>query len=452
VSKGFERRDDDPVTRRLVELSRAGALGERVLAEQLPPAYRRCWGKRLLSRPLALPARDVAAAADDVLTVFDVLARLPELAYGGDLLRFGDALGIDRRRVELLRRFPLPGRTRYGRADLYHDGDRLRLLEFNVASDLGGVDRCVLQQSLLAIPAFRELADEVGLSYVHTGEVLADDLRAAAGPGAGGREPAVALVCAPGGLARFGHLVDAFVEMMSGVGLDVATGEGDELRAGRGRVTLRGRRVDVVLRFFTIDDVVDDPVASTWAEPLLRAAVDGDVVLWTPLDSTLLSNKGALAQLSTDGVQAALTDDERAALARVLPPSWLLTGTRGPLGGDLLDDCVALREQLVLKPLRDFGGSSVVPGWERAPDEWERALRDGLGRGWLVQQRVVPRVEPVVDALTGVEEDWVAAWGMFVTPSGYAGTDVRAAPLASSGVVNYGSNPATRVTGVFAHA
>ncbi|MFJ7268904.1 hypothetical protein ACIQV3_20065 [Streptomyces sp. NPDC099050] len=48
---------------------------------------------------------------------------------------------------------------------------------------------------------------------------------------------------------------------------------------------------------------------------------------------------------------------------------------------------------------------------------------------------------------TGTYAPWVAAWGLFLTPQGYAGTDVRAAP--ASAVVNYGSNPLTRTTGVF---
>lgn len=39
-----------------------------------------------------------------------------------------------------------------------------------------------------------------------------------------------------------------------------------------------------------------------------------------------------------------------------------------------------------------------------------------------------------------------------MTPSGYAGADVRAAPVAASGIVNYSTNPHTRATGVFTYA
>lgn len=439
-------RDDDPVTRRLLTLTTPGGpLADLVRPELFPPAFWRCWGERMLPRPIVVPEATLARAAQDTLALFDLIAQLPERLFDGDLTRYGAALGIDQRRIDLLRRFPLAGRTRYGRADFYHDGHALRLLEFNVASDLGGVDRCVAQEAMLAVPAMRALADEVGLAFEHTGRRLAADLRAAAGDD----EPTVVVTCAPGGRRRFGHLLEAFAELMCGLGVDLRLAEAPELGTVRGRVALRGAPVHVILRFFTIDDVIDDGVGEAdgvapWARPLLHAAVDGSLVLWTPLDSTLLSNKGTLALLHADTTP--LTATERALVRRLVPCSWILDADDG-----LLDFCLHQRERLILKPLRDFGGGGLLPGWETTPDRWRQELDDRLGRGHLVQERVVPRTEPVADPRTGAVTDWVATWGVFVTPSGYAGTDVRAAPAHRAGVVNYGRNPSTRTAGVFTH-
>ncbi|WP_416974242.1 hypothetical protein [Streptomyces sp. 4F14] len=441
----------------------AGAVHETVY----PPAFQECWGARMLSRPLFVDGPELGRAAADVEDLFALLVSLPGRLFGGDTARYCDALGIAPDRAALISRFAgAPGRaTRYGRADLYHDGDAFKLLEFNIASDLGGTDRSQMQRALLTHPAFASFAAEHGLGHVHTGERVAAALREAALPLTGGvREPRIGLVCAPGGLAGFGHLLLAFAEMTRSLGLPLTLGELDAVTEQGGRLRLDGDPVDVVLRFFTVDDLCADPALADRAEPVFRAHEEGRAVLWTPMDSSLYSNKGALALLSDPATP--FTDAERALTDRLLPWTRLLADgppTPGPTPGDTVTDllsfCREHRAELLLKPLRDFGGTGVIPGWECEPDRWARLVQDrmsdagapltGLGNRWIVQRRVLPRTEPVLDAATGARSPWVAAWGLFLTPQGYAGTDVRAAPAAASAVVNYGSNPLTRTTGVF---
>ncbi|MFF3502477.1 hypothetical protein [Streptomyces sp. NPDC003247] len=454
-------------------------LADAVRDTVYPPAFQECWGARMLSRPLFTDGPELHRAAADVQDLFALLASLPRRLFDGDTARYCDALGIAPDRAAVINRFadapglaPRSGQaprygqaTRYGRADLYHDGSAFKLLEFNIASDLGGTDRSQMQRALLTHPAFADFAAEHGLDHVHTGERIAVALREAALPLTRGvREPRVGLVCAPGGLAAFGHLLLAFAEMMRDLGLPLTLGELDTLTERGDRLHLDGAPLDVVLRFFTVDDLCADPSSAARAELAFRAHEEGRAVLWTPMDSSLYSNKGALALLSDPAT--AFTPAERALTDRLLPWTRLLADgppTPGPTPGetvtDLLSFCREHRTQLLLKPLRDFGGTGVIPGWERDPDDWARLLQDrmadatgpltGLGNRWIVQRRVLPRTEPVLDPDTGARTPWVAAWGLFLTPQGYAGTDVRAAPASASAVVNYGSNPLTRTTGVF---
>ncbi|MFD7131931.1 hypothetical protein [Streptomyces sp. NPDC059894] len=442
-------------------------LADAVRETVYPPAFQECWGARMLSRPLFTDGPELRRAAADVQDLFALLASLPQRLFDGDTARYCDALGIAPDRAAVISRFAAgPGAaTRYGRADLYHDGSAFKLLEFNIASDLGGTDRSQMQRALLTHPAFADFAAEHGLEHVHTGERVAVALREAARHLTRGvREPRVGLVCAPGGLAAFGHLLLAFAEMMRGLGLPLTLGELDTLTEQNGRLRLDGDPLDVVLRFFTVDDLCADPSSAARAELAFRAHEEGRAVLWTPMDSSLYSNKGALALLSDPAT--AFTPAERALTDRLLPWTRLLADgppTPGPTPKetvtDLLSFCREHRTQLLLKPLRDFGGTGVIPGWERDPDDWARLLQDrmadaagpltGLGNRWIVQRRVLPRTEPVLDPATGARTPWVAAWGLFLTPQGYAGTDVRAAPASASAVVNYGSNPLTRTTGVF---
>ncbi|HEX2417308.1 MAG TPA: hypothetical protein VHJ83_04165, partial [Micromonosporaceae bacterium] len=73
---------------------------------------------------------------------------------------------------------------------------------------------------------------------------------------------------------------------------------------------------------------------------------------------------------------------------------------------------------------------------------------DPTANDYVVQQRVRPATESVVNAATGVVEEWVANWGIFVDPEGYAGGFVRALKPTDGAVVSY-SNPGTRGTCVF---
>lgn len=450
-------RDRSPVTQAYLAACADPASGLRdvVQSAPLPDAYRACWADRTLSRPMLVPRDELTAAADDVLALFDLVATLPARRYDGDVGAYCADLAIDSSRVEVLRRFWAVPPTRYGRADLYHDGEAFRLLEFNVSSDLGGADRSQLLAALLQVPQLAAFAAEHGLEYVDTGAALATALRAAAVPVTGGREPVIGLVCAPGGARHYAHLLAALVEMLGERQVRIALCEADELTRRGGRLQLGGTTLDVVFRFFTVDDVCDDPRGGEWSEPVIRAHEDGLAVMWTPMSSSLYSNKGTLALLS-GAADGALTPEESALVERLLPSTVLLhhgsTRDAADRCAAVLDDCRDRQQELVIKPLREAGGAGVVVGWEVDRRSWEQALQAGAEASCIVQRRVEPRREPVVDPATGQQRDWVATWGIFVTPEGYAGTDVRAAPAGSGAVVNYGSNRSTCTTGAFSHA
>src|SRR5690606_26488283 len=97
-----------------------------------------------------------------------------------------------------------------------------------------------------------------------------------------------------------------------------------------------------------------------------------------------------------------------------------------------------------------YGGAGIVAGWETGEREWRQAL-ETVGAGAIVQQRVIPRQEPVVDPETGSLQQWQAAWGLFVTPRGYAGTYARALPAGEASVIGITANPKTRTAGVFTY-
>ncbi|GGX91951.1 hypothetical protein [Streptomyces hiroshimensis] len=411
-------------------------LLDAVRDARLPEAFAEAFGKMLLPRPFFVPEAEIRAVADDLSAFFELLFDIPQRLYDGDLGRYCAALGIDAARAAVMRR--LGDRPAlYGRADLSHDGESFKLFELNVGSSLGGTDRAELARVLLDVPAFRAFADEHGLGHVHTGERLAATLREVSRDLTGGAEPVVAYVEANGGLSGSTHLARSFAEMMHRCGIDLVVGEVGQLEERAGRIHLHGRRVDVILRYFTPNEIVDDPDGPRDLEPVLRAHEEGRVVLWTTPQSALFGNKGAMALMSDPRLREGLSDAEAQLIDRILPWTRLLTP-------ELTDHCRAHRDELILKPRADYGGAGIVAGWDSTDREWKDALDASAGAGFIVQRRAGCRPEKVIDPESGQAGEWSATWGVFLLPTGYAGSYVRALEDAS-GVVRAGTFKTTTV-------
>lgn len=420
------------VTQRYVEQSLDDVRLRRAVADaRLSEPCLANWGTRTLDRPLFIPEAEMRACAADVNAVFDLLATLPDRVFDGDVRRYCAYLGIDPAIARLLHEYREGPPTRYGRADLSYDGASFTLLEFNVASDIGGLDIAELHRALLEVEAFAGFAEEHRLRYVDPAELVVRSLRAAAPV----PDPVVAMVCADDDLAEYRPMLASFAVALGRFGLPVVIGGLSDIRAVGRRLHLGSTRVDAVLRYFTVDHV---PHTAHLVEPILRAHENGTATLFTTMDSSLYSNKAALSLLSEPRWWS---PPERALIDRVLPRTRILTPA-------LVDHCVGDRDRLILKPPRDFGGRGVVAGWETSAQEWKELLNEHADESYVVQKRVVPATEPVVDD-NGTIAEWLTAWGVFVTPEGYGGAFVRALPSGTGAVVNLGAQTAARMAGPF---
>ncbi|MFH9725681.1 hypothetical protein ACH4M4_22350 [Streptomyces sp. NPDC017254] len=429
-----------------------GGLADAVARAELPPAFEAAWRPHLLPRPWFVRAPETAAFARDLEGLFDLLVSLPQRLFDGDLDRYASEVGIGPALVELLRRGGSGVPAKFGRADAYHDGSSYKLLEFNLGSEVGGLDMAVFNRGLLRVPEFADFARVHRLGHVDIAARTAAVLRDRAEPAlSGGGEPVVGLIEGRGGVAPYGRLMRATVEAMAEQGLDVRIGEiGDVRTRPDGKLTLDGTPLDLVLRNFAASQLFEDPVGPDVAEPFFRAHAAGRTVLFTSLESGFYANKSALALLTDPRWSGSFDADERALVDRVLPWSRALRGPGGP--SDLVDLCRERRERLILKPGAGYGGLDTFVGWESADAAWDKALGIAVERGgYVAQERVVPRPEPVYDPVTGTVDDWVAALGIFLTDEGYAGTHARANRADGGAIVGMSSNPDTRMVGVFSH-
>ncbi|MFD4658701.1 hypothetical protein ACFWP2_24075 [Kitasatospora sp. NPDC058444] len=446
----------DSVTRSYVErcLEEGSALRDLASRVPFPKEAEADYRSIILPRPVFVPDRSIARCADDLAALFRVLTSLPDRLFGGDVDGYARELGIDPRRAALIQR--LGGDiTLYGRADLYRVEDSFKLLEFNVNSTVGGVSWSDIAKYMLEVPEFREFADEHGLDYVHTGERLVRSLREAAKPVTGGAAPVVGAVDCDGAMAKYRSMYLSLQEMMRGFGIEMVLGELSEVREKGGRLYLHGRPLDVIARYFTVEEVVASPDGERTLEPIFRAHEEGRVVLWTTMRTGLVHNKGCLAMLSDQRWRDAFSAEEKALIDRILPWTRVLDSGTVEAGGttvDLLDYCGEHREKLIIKPVNGYSGIGSHAGWEKSDREWRELLDGALGSGYIVQERVVPDPEPIVDPESGTVEDYDSVWGVFVTPEGYGGAQVRATPSGGQAVINLGADRRVKVGPVFRHA
>ena len=387
-----------------------------------------------LTRPVFLEHAEFSVLRDDLLALHAALASLPVRLFGGDVATFARAVGLTGAQVTAIERTGGQPPTRLGRADLFRDETAFRVLELNLGSALGGLDNALLNRAFLTDPAVADFVASHGLSYMDTMDVLVDTLRAECGLPAGAR-PLIAVADWPDSFPVLERQLRYSAAQLARYGLEAVPCHLGQLRAADRRVWLDGRPVDVIYRVFLIKDLLR-PEAGELADPLLRAAERGEVVLFAPIDAELYGSKGALALLSDEANRHLFSGAELASLDRVLP--WTRMVRPGPVtvggGGqaDMTGYALAEREHLVLKPTALHSGAGVIQGWLTGPDEWRRQLTGAMNGPYVLQRRILPLAEPF-PAQSG-PRPWVLWWGAFLGTAGYGGAIVRGSTDPDAGI------------------
>lgn len=422
----------------------------------LPEVFDESYRKVMLARPVIVGKPEITEFGEDLRSVFRILTSLPERVFGGDLDRYCAAIGLDEELAAVMRIGADAAGTPelYARADAYHDGHAFRLLEFNVGSELGGVDYSQINRAFLGVDAFRAFAEENGLGFDDTMDHLVAGIRRAAAQ-VTSREPVVALIEGPGALRDHEGVFTAIREAIRDHGIELLLGEIQDLRLREGKLTLRGTSLDVVLRYFSTGQIAADADATEAYEMVMKSHADARTAVFTPLDSALFTSKASLGLLHERRVRETLTDAELRTVDRVVPRTWTIGSARADHGAAALAEfdagrayAAAHRESLVLKPGMGYSADGVVIGHELSDAAWHKALEQTRFRDYVAQEIVVPAGEPVLDPDSGRVQDWSLNWGIFASETGYAGAFVRALKPQDGSVISFG-NPGTRAACVF---
>lgn len=414
-----------------------------IASEQLAVAYR----GRFLPCPVFLEPGERAQLARDMLLVHDLLAALPDRLFDGDRVAFGRALGLTDASLRLVRRAQPGPPTALARADLYRSGDGFRLLELNITSALGGFENADINRAMLTHPALDSYVADRDLAYHDTFGSIADTLRFELGDRVDGRRPVVALADWPESYKTYAPRLGVMAGLFDGLGVDAIPCHVGQFTETNGVLTVHGRAVDAVYRFFLLEEILT-PADLALVEPVMAAAERGSVVLFSRIDAELYGNKGALAMLSDERNAHLFDATERECLTRFLPWTRYVRAKSTTTDGEPVDLIAYAREHqqdLILKPILLHGGAGIVAGWRVDVDEWAAHVAAAKDGAWVLQCRVRPEPEPFPVVGSDEYQDVYLNWGTFIADpraiggDGYAGCIVRGTTDAEVGVVAMGA-------------
>lgn len=147
-------------------------------------------------------------------------------------------------------------------------------------------------------------------------------------------------------------------------------------------------RVDIIYKRVLISELLQRMGMDS---PIVRAVRDGAVFMTNSFSAKLLAKKASLAVMSDERNAHLFDVEERSAIEQHIPWTRRLEERKTIYQGreiDLLPFISENRNNLVIKPNDEYGGTGVVIGWETAQDEWNQALKNGIEQGCVVQERV----------------------------------------------------------------
>src|ERR1700724_89974 len=223
------------------------------------------------------------------------------------------------------------------------------------------------------------------------------------------------------------------------------------------KLTAHGKKIDLVYRRVLINDMVARPAECS---ALVKAYTANAVCVANSFRCKIPHVKTFFAVLTDDRNERRFSQAERKIIADHVPWTRVVAAVRTAYHGksvDLLAFIRAQRENLVLKPSDEYGGTGVTLGWETSESAWDAAIQaatssqgaEGAG-AWIVQERIPIRREvfPYITASGDVEfRDMLVDFAPYLFRGKLAGYLTR---LSATGLANVtsggGQVPAFRVS------
>jgi len=241
-------------------------------------------------------------------------------------------------------------------------------------------------------------------------------------------------------------------ERFEKLGVPVELADPRELQFDGKELTANGKKMDLVYRRVLMNDIV----ARAGECQALVAAVAADAVcVANHFRCKIPHVKAFFAVLTDERNDALFSFGERELIRKHVPWTRVVADVRTALHGETIELLAFLRsarENLVLKPSDEYGGTGVKLGWESSEADWDATIAAAVTATpgcWVVQERIPVRREvfPWIQANGEVEfRDMLVDFAPYLFRGKMSGFLTR---LSATGLANVtsggGQIPAFRV-------
>jgi uncharacterized circularly permuted ATP-grasp superfamily protein len=397
------------------------------------------FGGRLLCpflRPFFLDPADEGRIKRAAETMWRLGERLAQAAAGDETLMA--ELGLSEPEMALARIDPRYGvASTAGRADAFLLPDFLQFAEYNAESPAGPGYSQRLAELFDGEPLMERFREQFDVRfYTPIPDLLDALLESYQDWGGKANLPRVAIVDwreVPT-WSEFELLRGAF----SDAGIHTEICDPRDLVLHNGRLIANGVPIDLVYRRVLINDMV---ARQDECRTLLTAYQTGAVCVANSLRCKIPHKKAFFAILTDDRYRHLFPAEDLQTIGPHVPWTRLVRNggtTRDGKAIDLPEYLRRHREQFVLKPNDEYGGTGVTLGWETDERAWDEAIARALresDRGWIAQERIAIRREtfPICEPGGVVERDMLVDFAPYLFRGRVAGFLTR---LSASGLAN----------------
>jgi uncharacterized circularly permuted ATP-grasp superfamily protein len=272
-----------------------------------------------------------------------------------------------------------------GRADAFLLPDSLQFAEYNAESPAGPGYSQRLAELFDEGPLMQRFRDTFAVRhYTPIAHLLRALLESYRDWGGTATPPRIAIVDFRGvpTWSEFELLRDAFLA----AGIPTLVADPRDLIFDGRALTSGGQRIDLVYRRVLINDILARPDDCRALVDAYRARA---VCVANSLRCKIAHKKAFFAVLTDERYATLFSRDEQDVIAAHVP--WTrLVREQGA------EELRRRRDQLVLKPNDEYGGTGVTLGWETSESAWDAAIERALSeseRGWVAQERIHIRRE-----------------------------------------------------------
>jgi len=281
------------------------------------------------------------------------------------------------------------------RLDAFLLPDSLKFAEYNGESPAGAGYAETLAEIFHELPMMGEFARKYEVErYALSGKLLEALLQSYRDWGGSAQKPQIAIVDweeVPT-WSEFEILQARFEK----VGIPTLIADPRQLEWDGKSLVAGGQKIDLVYRRVLVNDMVSKPAECS---ALVKAYTAGAVCVANNFRCKIAHVKAFFAVLTDEQNGGLFSLGERELIRKHIPWTRVVrdvnTGHYGRTV-ELLAFIRKQRENLVLKPSDEYGGSGVTLGWETSEAGWDEAIERALAAkngAWIVQERIPTRRE-----------------------------------------------------------